>query len=98
MKRKHDRVGKARKANELVNNAAVPIEEAIAAVSTIGGTIFDIKLKELDGRAVWRVKLIRAAERVKVHVDANSGDIIGATAEVTTMDAEQVQRLSAMGL
>lgn len=95
MKRRHDRVLKAEKANELVNNAPVSIEEAIAAVSVIGGTIYDVKLRKVDGRVVWRVKLIRVAERVRVYVDAKLGDIIEAKAEATAIEVEPARRMSA---
>jgi uncharacterized membrane protein YkoI len=87
MKRRHDRVLKAEKANELVNNAPVSIEKAIAAVSAIGGTIYDIKLRNVDGRVVWRVKLVRLTERVKVYVDANSGGLVDAKEEVIVMES-----------
>ena len=95
MKRRHDPVIKAEKANELVNNTAVSIEEAIAAVSAIGGTIYDMKLRKAGGRVVWRVKIVRVTERVKVYVDAKSGDIIEAKAEVTAMEIEPARRMSA---
>jgi hypothetical protein len=98
MKRRHDPVIKAEKANELVDNATVSIEEAIATVSAIGGTIYDVKLRKVDGRVVWRVKLVRATERVKVYVDAKLGDIIEAKAEVTAMEVEPARRISAMEL
>lgn len=97
MKRRHDPVLKAEKANELVSNAAVSIEEAIVAVSAIGGTIYDMKLREVDGRVVWRVKLVRLTERVKVYVDAKSGGIIGAKEEVTTMEIESGRKMNVMG-
>lgn len=95
MKRRHDRALKTEKANELVNNAPVSIEEAIAAVSAIGGTIYDIKLSNVDGRVVWRVKLVRVTERVKVYVDAKLGDIVEAKAEVTAIEVEPARRMSA---
>ncbi len=63
---------------ELVNGAVISIDEAIAAVSAVNGTIYDIKLKTFNARIVWRIKLLRDGERVKVYVDAASGQIIEA--------------------
>lgn len=76
MKYKPDRIIKAKRIVALVNHATVSIDQAIAAVSMIGGTIFDIKLKEVEDKPVWRVKLLRGGdEEVKVYVDATSGRI-----------------------
>jgi len=71
-------------------NAVIPIEEAIEAVSTIGGTIFDVKLKKVDAKAMWRVKLLRGEERVKVYVDALSGQIIEAQVVVEALEPNPV--------
>lgn len=67
MKNDRNRVLKGTRTIALVNSTVISIDEAIAAVSTIGGTIYDMKLKELDDTAVWRVKLVRDGERVKVY-------------------------------
>ena len=86
--RKHSR--KEERTIALVNSAGVPLDEAIAAVSTIGGTIFDVKLKKFDAKAVWRVKLLRGTERVKVYVDADSGQIIEANVAIEAMEPDLV--------
>ena len=76
MKYKPDRIIKAKRTVALANHAAVSIDQAIAAVSMSGGTIFDMKLKEVKSKPVWRVKLLRGSdEQVKVYVDATSGRI-----------------------
>jgi len=61
----------------------VSIDHAIAvAVSSVGGTVFDVKLKAVNHQTVWRVKLLRSGERVKVFVDAKAGKILEAKAEI----------------
>lgn len=83
MKYHRDRKMKVKKAIGLLSDCSVPIERAIAvASSSVGGTVFDVKLKEVDEQAVWRVKLLREGEQVKVYVDAGSGRIIDAKADV----------------
>lgn len=82
--RKHSRKGDRTIA--LVNSSVIAIDEAIKAVSTIGGTIFDVKLKKVDAKAMWRVKLLRGTEQVKVYVDALSGTIIDAQVAVETLE------------
>jgi uncharacterized membrane protein YkoI len=86
MKYDHDRMMKVRRTIEMVNEATVTIEQAIAAVAPIGGTIFEMKLKEVEDRVIWRVKMVRDGERVKVNIDAKSGLIIEAKAEVAVGD------------
>lgn len=91
MKYNHDRIMKAKRTKALINHAAVSIDQAIAAVSMIGGTIFDMKLKEIEDKPVWRVKLLRGGdEQVKVYVDAMSGCIIEAKAEVAVIESETI--------
>lgn len=86
MKSNYNRMMKIKRTLGLVNEATVSIDQAIAAVSRIGGTIFDMRLKEVDGKVIWRVKMVRNGERVKVHVDATSGLIIEAKAEVAVTE------------
>jgi uncharacterized membrane protein YkoI len=81
--RKHNRKGDRTIA--LVNSSVIPVDEAIEAVATIGGTVFDVKLKKLDGNPVWRVKLLRGMELVKVYVDAESGQIVEAQVAVEAL-------------
>jgi len=79
-----DRHLRAKRTIALVNSCAVTMEAALATVmSSIGGTVFDIKLKEIDQRVVWRIKLLRNGERVKVYVDGRSGLIVEAMAEIS---------------
>jgi uncharacterized membrane protein YkoI len=83
MKYNHDRLIEAQKTVALVNACSVSIEQAISAArSSIGGTVFEAKLKEVDQQLVWRVKLVVGGQRVKVYVDACSGCVIHAKAEV----------------
>jgi len=77
-----ERLLRAKKAVDLVSSCTVSIDQAIAvALASIGGTVFDVKVKELNHQVVWRVKLVRSHERVKVYIDAGSGKIIEARAE-----------------
>lgn len=48
--------------------------------------MFDVKVKELNQQPVWRVKLLRSGERVKVYVDARSGKILEAKAEIAVAE------------
>ena len=48
--RKHSR--KEDRTITLVNSAGIPLDEAIAAVSSIGGAVYDVKLKKFDARTV----------------------------------------------
>lgn len=73
---------RAKKTVDLVNSCTISIDQAIAvALASIGGTVFDVKVKEISQQVVWRVKLVRSNERVKVYIDAGSGKIIEARAE-----------------
>jgi uncharacterized membrane protein YkoI len=77
-----EKLMRVKKTADLVNSCTVSIDQAIAvAQASIGGTVFDVKVKEMNQQIVWRVKLFRAQERVKVYVDAGSGKIIEAKAE-----------------
>lgn len=86
MKYDHDRIMQTKKTIALVGTCSVSIEQVIAAVSTIGGTVFDVRLKEVEQQAVWRVKLLRNGERVKVYVDARSGHILDAKVEIAVYE------------
>jgi uncharacterized membrane protein YkoI len=86
MKFDTERLLQAKRTIALVSASYISIDQAIAAVSSIGGTVFDAKLKEVDQRVVWRIKLLRAGERVNVYVDARSGRVIEAKAEITVTE------------
>ena len=92
MKYDHDRIMQTKKTIALVGTCSISIEQVIAAVSTIGGTVFDVRLKEVEQQAVWRVKLLRNGERVKVYVDARSGHILDAKAEIAVYDPSRDER------
>lgn len=84
MKYDYDRLIKATRTVAQVNACSVSIEEAIKlALSKVEGTVFEAKLKEIDQRVVWKVKLIVVGQRVKVYIDARSGLVINAKAEVS---------------
>lgn len=88
MKNHHDKFVKAKKTVALVSTCAVSIEQAIkVAQSTVGGTIFDVKLKDVDQQPVWRVKLLLSGRRVKINVDGQSGRVIEAKAEMGATEA-----------
>jgi uncharacterized membrane protein YkoI len=83
MKYNSERLIQARRTIALVSACSVSIEQAIgAALSSVGGTVFDVRLKEIEERLVWRVKLVVSGQRVKVYVDARSGHVIDAKAEI----------------
>lgn len=83
MKYNRDRLMQARKTLALVSASAVSIDQAIAAArSSVGGTVFDARLKEIEQQLVWRVKLVVGGQRVKIYVDAHSGSVINAKAEI----------------
>lgn len=88
MKSNYNRKMKIKRTVGLVQDATVSIGQAIDAVSHIGGTIFDMRLKETDDRLIWRVKMVRDGERVKVHVDAKSGSIIEAKTETAATEED----------
>ena len=87
MKHNHDRVMQAKKIVALISTSSVTIERAInVALSSGGGTVFDAKLKEVNERVVWRVKLLNAGRRVKVYIDGRSGLVLEAKAETFLAD------------
>ena len=88
MKLNSEKLMRVKRTVNLVSSCTISIDQAIAvALDGVGGTIFDVKVKEMNQQVVWRVKLLRSGERVKVYVDAGSGKIIEAK-------AEQVRRIS----
>ena len=90
MKYNHDRLMEAKKAVALVHACSVSIDQAInVALSSIGGTIFDAKLKEVEQHVVWRVKLLTSGGRVKMYIDARSGRVLEAKAEITVDEPYQ---------
>jgi uncharacterized membrane protein YkoI len=82
MKPNFERLIQARKTAALVDACSVSVEEAVRVAGTsIGGTVVDAKLKEKDGRVVWRIKLLTAEGRVKIYIDGHSGSILEAKRE-----------------
>lgn len=86
MKSRRNKFMKVKRTLSLVNEATVSVDQAIDAVSHIGGIIFDVRLKETDERLIWRIKMVRGGERAKIHVDAKSGLIIEANAEAAVTE------------
>ena len=83
MKYNHNRAMAAPKAVALVSASSVSINQAISvASSSIAGTVFDARLKEVDGQVVWRLKLLTAGGRVKMYIDGRSGRVLKAMAEI----------------
>jgi hypothetical protein len=82
MKFNGEKLMRAKKTVDLVNSCSISINQAIAvALASVGGKVYDVKAKEMNQQVVWRVKLVRSDERVKVYIDALSGKIIEARAE-----------------
>jgi len=83
MKSRHERVKDAQRTVAMVNSGPISIEQAVqAAVSSVGGTVFEAKLKEVEQLLVWKVKLVCVGQRVKIYIDAHSGRVLEAKAEV----------------
>ena len=93
MKHKHDRLKQAKKTTALVKACSLPIEQAVAvALTSIGGTVFDAKLKEKNDQVVWRIKLLTAGgERVKLYIDGRSGSVIEAMREEPRIVSETIR-------
>jgi len=82
MKHDRDRVMEAQRTVALVSACPYSLEQAIkTALSSVGGTAFEVKLREVNQQVVWKVKLLVGGERVKVVIDARSGHVIKAKAE-----------------
>jgi len=82
MKHHHDRVMEAQGTVALVSACPTSLEQAIkTALSSVGGTAFEAKLREIGHQLVWKVKLVVGGERVKVVIDARSGHVMKAKAE-----------------
>jgi uncharacterized membrane protein YkoI len=80
----------AKKIVALISTCSVTIERAVnVALSSVGGTVFDAKLKEVDERVVWRVKLLNAGRQVKVYIDGRSGLVLEAKAETFLADERE---------
>ena len=83
MKYKHDRLAQAERTFAMVSVSSISIEQAIStAISIVGGTAFEAKLTEVDEKVVWIVKIVCAGQRCKVDIDARSGRVIDAKAEI----------------
>ena len=90
MKYNIDRLMEAKKAAALVSACSISIDQAIHVASlTVGGTVFDAKLKEVQRQPVWRVKLLTGGRRVKIYIDARSGRVLEAKAEITIVEPYQ---------
>ena len=74
----------------LASTCSTSIDQAIGvAVSRIGGLVFDVRIREVNDRTVWRIKLLKSGEEVKVYVDARSGQILQAKARVAVVEPHQ---------
>ena len=84
MKYNHDRLMEAKRTVALVSSSSLSIEQAVnVALTSIRGTVFDAKLKKVDGQVVWRVKLLTADGRVKMYIDGRSGRVLEAMAGIS---------------
>ncbi|BCA56344.1 hypothetical protein W02_34840 [Nitrospira sp. KM1] len=92
----YERLMRAKRDVKLISACSLTIDQAIqVAVSRIGGSVYDVKLKEVDHRVVWRIKLFAAGRRVKVYVDGVSGNVLGAKAEIFTIEPSKEAVLDA---
>ena len=91
MKHSHDPLIKAKKVADMVKSSTVTIDQAVnVALTSIGGTVVDAKLKEKNNRIVWRMKILTPGGRVKVHIDGCSGKLLEAFAETVSPRGEDV--------
>ena len=91
MKYDHDRKMETKRMAALVGVCPISLEQATKmALSSVGGTAFEVKLREVDQQLVWKVKLVVDGQRCKVMIDANSGRVMKAKAE--TAVSEPVNR------
>jgi uncharacterized membrane protein YkoI len=91
MKYDHDRVMDAKRTVALLSACLISLEQATKiALSGVGGTAFEVKLREVDRHLVWKVKLVVGGQRFKVVIDARSGRVIKSKAE--TAITEPVNR------
>lgn len=87
MKYDQDRVMDAKKTVALVGSCLISLEQATkTALSSVGGTAFEVKLREVNQQLVWKVKLVVAGQRVKVVIDAHSGHVIKAKTETAVRE------------
>lgn len=93
MKDRHDKLKKAERAVARVESCTISVDHAVKIAQSIGGTVFDVRLKEVDRQLLWRVKILRNREQLKVYVHANTGNIFSVKAEATA--AESNQKVSA---
>lgn len=92
----YERLMRAKRDVNLITACSFTIDQAIqVAVSRIGGSVYDVKLKEVDHRVVWRIKLFATGRRVKVYVDGVSGSVLGAKAEIFTIEPSNGAALDA---
>ena len=89
MKSTPDKFKKAKQAIARVESCTISIDHAIKVAQSIGGIVFDAKLKEVDRQVVWRVKILRNRERLKVYVHGNTGHLVGVKAEGTAAELNQ---------
>jgi len=90
MKYDHDRKMETKRMAALVSVCPISLEQATKmALSSVGGTAFEVKLREVDQQLVWKVKLVVDGQRVKVMIDANSGRVMKAKAETLSESVNQ---------
>jgi hypothetical protein len=101
MKFNLEKLMRVKKTVHLVKSCTLSIDQAIAvALGSVGGKVFDVKVKQMDQQIVWRIKLVRSDARVKVYVEDSSGKIIEAREEqsrsvrASSQDVCAVQPLS----
>jgi uncharacterized membrane protein YkoI len=87
MKYRPEKLKKANRAIARVESCTISVDHAVKVAQSIGGTVFDVKLKEVDMQVVWRVKILRNREQLKVYVHGNTGDLLGVKAEATAAES-----------
>ena len=89
MKYRHDKLKKAERAVARIESCTISVDHAVKIAQSIGGTVFDVRLKEVDRQVVWRVKILRNRERLKVYVHGNTGNLLAVKAEPTAVESNQ---------
>ena len=87
MKYKHDKAAKAKRTIGMVKSCTIAVEHAIKVAQSIGGTVFDVRLKEVDEQVLWRVKVLRNNEQMRVFVHGHTGHLLEVMPETGVTDS-----------
>ena len=87
MKYKDEKLAKAKRTIARVEACTISVDHAIKVAQSIGGTVFDVRLKEVDEQVVWRVKILRNNKQTEVYVHGNTGHLLEVKPEPAVIDS-----------